>query len=441
MSIEMCLYKLALHVQDLLCCDGVSVLLGCAEPDLSHPLLQRLPTNSTTPYITATCSTMPPLQDESVAAVCDIACQTGTMWEASVRLSDNVSDKLIVLPLELPDGLLGLLLLSYKAPKDFSVGDFLRLQQCLPMVLQYLEKLLSHDRLTCGHEQDVAKVSKQYELVAEVSHELRVPLAVIKGYTALLQTYGYRDTSDEITVEAMLPEQRRCYLAAIMEQINYLEVLVSDLLDVSQLQTGHLALHPASVDIDTLCQSVIKQISYRADQQQPGCYTFRYQVEDELPAAWADQVRVRQVLINLLENAVKYSPNGGQIQIAVHTEQELGREENLEQTPHTSPSALAAKKICITIRDGGIGIARSQQATLFKAFARQEQSLTMGIAGHGLGLYISRKLVEAMHGQLFLTSKEGRGTCVTFTLPAGVPNIAVVSHEEQQEFYGAVRGQ
>lgn len=441
MSIEMCLYALAQHVQDLLYCDGVGVLLGCAEPALCHPLLQRLAANSTTAYITATCATMPPLQDESVAALCDIACQTGAMWEASIRLSDNAAGKLIALPLELPEGVLGLLLLSYKVPNDFSPGDFLHLQQCLPAVLQYLEQLLKQDRPACGNERDMARVSKQYELVAEVSHELRVPLAVIKGYTVLLQTYGYRDISDEVAVEAMSPEQRRHYLAAIMEQVNYLEVLVNDLLDVAQLQTGHLTLHPEPVEVDELCQSVIKQISYRADQQQPGCYTFHYQVEDELPPAWADAVRVRQILINLLENAVKYSSDGGQIEIMLHTEQMQEREAEVVQTQQAEMCALSAKKICITIRDRGIGIPQYQQAALFQSFVRLEPALTDSIPGHGLGLYISHKLIEAMNGQLRLTSHEGRGTCVTVTLPAVyTPPVAAVAHKEEQEFYGAVYG-
>jgi signal transduction histidine kinase len=359
------------------------------------------------------------------------------MWQASIRLSDNSASKLIALPLELPDGVLGLLLLSSKVPKDFSTDDFLHLQQCLPMVLQYLEKLLSHDRPTCGNGQDVAGVSKQYELVAEVSHELRVPLAVIKGYTVLLQTYGYQDMSDELSVETMSPEQRRHYLAAIMEQVNYLEVLVNDLLDVAQLQTGHLALHPAPVEVDALCQSVIKQISYRADQQ-PGCYAFRYQVEDELPPAWADPVRVRQILINLLENAVKYSSDGGQIEILLYTEQMPDREADGVQAQQTEMYVLSAKKICITIRDRGIGIPLHQQTALFQSFVRLEQALNGSIPGHGLGLYISRKLIEAMNGQLHLTSNKGQGTCVTVTLPAAyTPPVAAVSHKEEQEFYGS----
>jgi signal transduction histidine kinase len=415
MSIEKCLHVLARHVQDLLCCDGVSVLLGCTEPALCHPLLQRLLANSTMPYITSTCATMPPLQDERVAALCDIACQTGTMWEASVRLSDNTAGKLIAWPLELSAGVLGQLLLSYKAPHNFCVADLLYLQQCLPAVLQYLEKLLSYDQFTSDNGQGMAETSRQYELVAAVSHELRVPLAVIKGYTILLQTYGYRDTSDEVTVEIMSPEQRRHYLMAIMDQINYLEVLTGDLLDVVQLQTGHLSLQSIPVEVAALCQSVIQQMSELANQQQPGRYIFRYQAEDEHPAAWADPIRVRQILINLLENAIKYSPNGGQIEITLHTEQACAMDPL--QTQYTAQSALPAQKICITIRDGGIGIVPDQQTVLCKPFVRLEQPLTRGIPGHGLGLYISRKLVEAMHGQLLLTGDERSGTCVTFTLP------------------------
>jgi signal transduction histidine kinase len=439
MSLEKCLYVLALHVQDLLCCDGVGMLLGCAEADLCHPLLRRLPANSTTAYISATCATMPPLQDEHVAALCDIACQTGAMWEASIRLSDSSPGKLIALPLELPEGVLGLLLLGYKVPRDFSPGDFLHLQQCLPVVLQYLEKLLSHDQSACDNGQDVARVSKQYEIVAEVSHELRVPLAVIKGYTVLLQTYGYRDPADEVSVEAMSPEQRRHYLSAIMEQVNYLEVLVNDLLDVAQLQAGHLTLHPEPVEVDALCQSVIKQMSYRADQQQSGCYTFHYQVEDELPPVWADPVRVRQILINLLENAIKYSSDGGQIEIFVHTEQMQEGEADVVQRQQTEMYALSAKKICITIRDRGIGISQHQQKALFQSFIRLEQEVTGNIPGHGLGLYISRKLIEAMHGQLRLTSDEGQGTSVTVTLPAvEVSPVAAVCPQGEQEFYGSV---
>jgi signal transduction histidine kinase len=429
MSIEMRLHELAEHVQALLCCDGVGILLGCSEPDLCHPLLRRLARNGTTPYIASIYSAMPPLHHERVAALCDIACQTGTMWEiASIQLSDNSPGKLIVLPLEALDGVLGLLLFSYKAPKDFSVDDFLCLQQNLPIMLHYLEKLLMQDWPECSNGQEIARANKQQELVAIVSHELRVPLAAIKGYIVLLQTYGYEDTAGEMSAEAMSAEQRRRYLSAVMEQINYLEVLVNDLLDVSQLQAGHLALQPTQVDMEALCQSVMEQMRKQVEQQQPDCYTFRYQVEDELPLVWADPVRVRQVLINLLENAVKYSPSGGPIEIVLHTEQALDCDMNLLQVQHTTWLSLSERKVCISIRDEGIGISQQQQAALFKPFMRLENLATSAVPGNGLGLYIARRLVEAMNGHLHLSSNEGQGTCVTFTLPV----VATLSYSIKQ---------
>jgi signal transduction histidine kinase len=193
--------------------------------------------------------------------------------------------------------------------------------------------------------------------------------------------------------------------------------------------------------MDALSQSVIKQISYRAEQQQPGCYTFHYQVEDELPLAWADPVRVRQILINLLENAVKYSSDGGEIEMILHTEQMQEHEADLVQARQAEMPALSPRNVCISIRDQGMGIPLHQQAALFQSFVRLEQALSGNIPGHGLGLYISRKLSEAMHGQLRLTSHEGRGTCVTVTLPAvDVSAVAAVAPKEEQEFYGSVPG-
>jgi signal transduction histidine kinase len=434
MSIEMCLHALAQHVQDLLCCDGVTVLMGCTEPALCHPLLQKLPPGVSSPFYTASMpATMPPLQDERVAALCDIACQTGKVWETSLCLGNTTEGTLIAWPLELPDGVLGLLLLSYQKLHHFDLADLLYLQQCLPIILHYLEKILRLDHLASIRGQRMVEANRQYELVAEVSHELRVPLAVIKGYTVLLQTYGYNDSSDDLSEVFMTTEQRKHYLTAIMEQINYLETLTSDLLDVAQLQTGHLSLHPTSVDVAVLCQSVIQQMSEQANQQQPGRYVFRYHAEDELLAAWADPVRVRQILINLLENAIKYSPDGGQITITASTDQQQAAAGDPLHAQYT-PQALPAQQISITISDGGIGITPGQQVGLCKPFVRLEQPLSSDIPGHGLGLYISRKLAEAMHGQLFLNGDEQSGTSVTFTLPTATGSATADRLGKRQEF-------
>jgi signal transduction histidine kinase len=186
-----------------------------------------------------------------------------------------------------------------------------------------------------------------------------------------------------------------------MEQVDHLEVLIADLLDVSRLQTGRLSLHCGETDVPQLCQRVVSSMQERVDRQSPGHYCFHCTIEPNLPLAWADPDRLRQILVNLLENAVKYSPDGGAIELFAYSLAD-------------SPSCM----IGITICDRGIGIPHSQQDALFRPFTRLQHPASEQIAGTGLGLYIARCLVEAMNGHIVLHSQQGEGTQVTFTVPA-----------------------
>ncbi len=96
-----------------------------------------------------------------------------------------------------------------------------------------------------------------------------------------------------------------------MEQVRHLEVLIGDVLDVSHMQSGRFALRYTSVDLGRLCQHIVQLMQWGIDQQQPGRYCILCRVDQELPLVWADADRVQQVLTNLVENAIKYSPNGG----------------------------------------------------------------------------------------------------------------------------------
>jgi signal transduction histidine kinase len=196
-----------------------------------------------------------------------------------------------------------------------------------------------------------------------------------------------------------------------MEQIDQLEVLVSDLLDATRLQNGHLALQCTQIDLAQLCLHCAENMQHQVDRQQAGSYTIRCDIAAHLPACWANTARVQQVLTNLLENAVKYSPDGGVIEIVVGYQTHLS----------------------VTVRDHGVGIPSWQQPDLFKPFARLAHPLTRDVPGSGLGLYITRKLIEAMGGQIRLESSEGHGTCVTFTLPAVEANAPIPVHEVRQK--------
>ena len=225
-----------------------------------------------------------------------------------------------------------------------------------------------------------------------------MPLTAIKGYAGLLQAYSPADAG-------ITPELQQHYLASIMEQTQHMEVLVNDLLDVSRIQSGQRAVHCTWVNIVYLCQRVLCVMQERCEQQQPGKYTLRCRFDTSSQLVWADPERVRQVLMNLVENAVKYSPEGGLIEIRVR-----------------NSTSVAS----ITVRDWGLGIPRLQQDTLFCAFERGKH-VEQGL---GLGLYIARTLVEAMGGSITLRSSTGNGTSISFSLPT-ISDERNICHNQQ----------
>ncbi|MEO7021070.1 MAG: ATP-binding protein, partial [Ktedonobacteraceae bacterium] len=134
-----------------------------------------------------------------------------------------------------------------------------------------------------------------------------------------------------------------------------------------------------------------------------GKYQLVCNLDAELLPVWADADRLRQVLLNVVENAIKYSPQGGRIELEARGTETRGGQDNLAQ-------------VCITIRDQGMGIPRQHMARVFQPFERLERPATSHIPGVGLGLYIARYLVEAMAGTLDIQSCEGSGTDVIIRL-------------------------
>ncbi len=440
MSVETHFYDLTCQVRDLIGCGTVNLLIGCPEPKLRHPLLDLFPNNS---YRYMGCNGLTGIDlllvDEQVRALCDLAVQSGQVQSANhvwLHFGDIPIQSIAAAPLERPGGVLGLFLLTDPHAGTFSHGEYLLLSSYLAtaaksveQVLRKLHNALLHLYLNRARndapvelkealvhlEQQLQRRSHIFsytdqpaeksqrpeaaekpaavggviiaagqepgdEFISIISHELRIPLASIKGYAGLLQAYG----TGENAVPEMTAARQQSYLNTIMEQADHLEVLIDDLLNMSHIHAGRLALRFTHVDVSQLCQQVVELAQQRMSQQQPGRYVIRCLLDEGLPLALADPDRVRQVLTNLLENAIKYS-----------------------RTP----------MLHVTVRDQGIGIAHDQLTLLFKPFSRLEQTGTDQIPGAGLGLYIARKLVEAMNGSITLHSSAGEGTSVTFTLP------------------------
>lgn len=229
------------------------------------------------------------------------------------------------------------------------------------------------------------------EFVALVSHELRNPLTSIKGYVQLLRAQLEAQEGFSLT------EQERLCLQVVEEEADRLSALASDVIDVSRLQSGRLALRMEELDLVALVRQITGRLQITTKE-----HTLRLTTAQDALWLQGDHNRLGQVLLNLLGNAIKYTPRGGPVDITI-TQTADGQ------------SAL------VSIHDTGIGIPREQQARLFARFSRASNAAAHGITGTGLGLFLCRELIERHGGRIWLESEEGQGSTFFFTLPITPP--------------------
>ena len=223
----------------------------------------------------------------------------------------------------------------------------------------------------------------QIDFVANVSHELRTPLTSVKGLVETLRDGAVDDY-----------QVRDRFLETIEGETDRLIRLVNDLLLLSRVDSEALNLRREPVDLGQLAQATVDQFVAQAEAQ-----GLRAQVaaDPAVPLAWADPDRVTQVLLNLLENAIKYSKPGGTITVAV--------------------DGGDGKWVQVQVRDQGMGIPADALSRVGERFYRVDKARSRAHGGSGLGLAIAQALVQAHGGQLWIESQEGQGTTVTFTLP------------------------
>jgi signal transduction histidine kinase len=235
------------------------------------------------------------------------------------------------------------------------------------------------------------------EFVALVSHELKNPLTSIKGYTQLLRAQlEARDGSS-------LGEQERLCLNVVEEESDRLAALASDVIDVSRLQSGRLVLRIDELDLVALARQVIERLQITTNE-----HSLNLTVDQESIWLRGDRNRLEQVFLNLIGNAIKYTPQGGAINISV-TE--------LKDEP--------CAQVCV--HDQGIGIPLEQQSRLFARFSRASNASAHGITGTGLGLFLCRELIERHGGRIWLESEEGKGSTFSFMLPLTPPDEVLES--------------
>ncbi len=219
------------------------------------------------------------------------------------------------------------------------------------------------------------------DFVSLVSHELRSPMAAVIGAARTLQ----------VRWRELQPDQREAFLALIGDETARLASLVGDVLDTSRIDAGTFSYRFGDVDVGALVQESVATAAITQDE-----VPVTAEIPTSVPLVRGDAQRLRQVLGNLIDNAVKYSPSGSPVQVSVT---------GLNGT------------VAVSVRDEGSGIASGDQRLIFEKFGRVTGGDTK--PGTGLGLYIARSIAEAHGGSLAVASAQGRGATFTLTLPTG----------------------
>ena len=228
------------------------------------------------------------------------------------------------------------------------------------------------------------------EFVANVSHELRTPVTSIRSYAETLCDAG--GTMDPAT------EQR--FLEVIMGESDRMTKIVQDLLTLSKFDAGSIEFSFAQFSFEKSVRDVYNAQLLEAQKRR---HNFGLEFQSELPEIRGDRARIEQVLINMLSNAIKYTPDGGRIRMTAGVRDDC---------------------VWCTVRDNGIGIPKNDLAHVFERFYRVDKARSRESGGTGLGLSIAYEIVQRHDGKMEIHSQKGKGTAITVTLPVGGPKDA-----------------
>lgn len=289
---------------------------------------------------------------------------------------------LLILPLRTRREMIGALLIAANDPDRAMTDDKLPLAEVLAerAALAIENAKLYTEQVDARRKvENLSRLKDEFLSIA--SHELRTPVTSIKGYTQLAKMLikeGDLNTSEE-------------YLDIALDQIERMSRLILELLDVSRIETGRLEIRRETIGWTHFVRDVVHRHHAAFRDRQ-----FHIEAPDEGRYVSGDRDRLEQVLGNLLENAVKYSPDGSDVHVAVETRGEM---------------------IVTAVRDHGIGIPADEIGLVFERFHRGRQVSTTNYGGLGLGLYITRQIVERHGGSIWVESREGEGTTFSFSLP------------------------
>jgi signal transduction histidine kinase len=285
-------------------------------------------------------------------------------------------------------------------PKHFKIRELNQLADAIEVMIQRLDER-AEELETAWREAQFSNQLKS-EFLATTSHELRTPLNAIIGNVRLVKD-GCCDSPAEVM---------ECLQQADDAAIHLLEI-IRDLLDISKIEVGQIDLNIQPVDVTLLCDQCLRWVQPLAERKKLDIST---NIAPHLPHVALDERRVRQMVINLLSNAVKFTPDGGFVELSAW----LGDGAQLEQEHRIDRSPINPQTLylCLEVQDSGIGIDRKHWHLLFRPFQQIDGSSTRNYEGTGLGLALTKRLVELHSGTLSFDSTPGQGSVFRLWLPA-----------------------
>jgi signal transduction histidine kinase len=291
----------------------------------------------------------------------------------------------MVLPIRRESRSIGLLLLESTHPAAFAADS-----------VNFISRLADHAAIAISNAQlydevQQANIAKS-EFVSFVAHELKNPMTSIKGYSELLAAGAVGQITD----------MQANFLGTIRSNIERMKTIVEDLNDNSKIEAGRMRLDFKAVEIPAVIENVIRSTRRQIEEKKQ---TIEITLGEDLPPVWADRTRIEQILVNLISNAHKYTPEGGHITVSA------SRAEN-EWDPQG-----AAAVVHLSVRDNGIGLAPEDQRRVFQKFFRSEDDQARKSPGTGLGLNITKSLIEMQGGKIWFETEFRQGTVFHFTIP------------------------
>ena len=289
----------------------------------------------------------------------------------------------LVAPLLIGARPIGMISLSRVDPDAFSLEEVELVSLLGRLVATAVQNIRAYESERDTVEELRRLSALRADFVSLVSHELRSPMAAVIGAARTLQAHR----------RTLTLEQRDAFLALIADETSRLAALVGDVLDTSRIDAGTFSYSFTEVDLERLVEDAVA--TARAGQDE---VRVRTTVADGVPRVRGDSERLRQVLTNLIDNAVKYSPAGDEVEVSVQPE--------------------SGGSVCITVSDRGPGIPHDQQRLIFEKFGRADVPGSSK-PGSGLGLFIARSFAEAHGGTVEVDSRPGEGARFTLSLPTG----------------------